>query len=43
LWEISIVTFPMMDAARIAPGATLPERDARLARSLNAAISLLRN
>jgi len=43
LWEISIVTFPMMDAARIAPGAMLPERDARLARSLNAAISLLRN
>lgn len=43
LWEISIVTFPMMDAARIAPGATPPERDARLARSLNAAISLLRN
>lgn len=43
LWEISIVTFPMMDAARIAPGAKLPERDARLARSLNAAISLLRN
>lgn len=46
LWEISIVTFPMMDAARIAPGASLPERDARLARShreaLSAAISLLR-
>ena len=37
LWEISIVTFPMMDAARIAPGASLPERDA-----LAAAISLLR-
>lgn len=47
LWEISIVTFPMMDAARIAPGARLPERDARLARSqrdlISAAISLLRN
>lgn len=46
LWEISIVTFPMMDAARIAPGKALPERDARLARShreaLSAAISLLR-
>lgn len=43
LWEISIVTFPMMDAARIAPGATLPEHDAPLARSLLAAISLVRN
>lgn len=43
LWEISIVTFPMMDAARIAPGATLPEHDARVARSLKAAISLVRN
>lgn len=46
LWEISIVTFPMMDAARIAPGKAPPERDARLARShreaLSAAISLLR-
>lgn len=37
LWEISIVTFPMMDAARIAPGRQSP-RDA-----LSAAISLLRN
>lgn len=37
LWEISIVTFPMMDAARIAPGQALPGRDA-----LAAAISLLR-
>jgi len=37
LWEISIVTFPMMDAARIAPGTARPGRDA-----LAAAISLLR-
>ena len=36
LWEISVVTFPMLDAARIAA------RDARLTRSLDAAISLLR-
>ena len=43
LWEISIVTFPMMDGARIAPGARLPDRDARLKGSLRAAISLLRN
>lgn len=40
LWEISIVTFPMMDLARIA-GKTAG-RDARLNRSLNAAISLFR-
>lgn len=33
LWEISIVTFPMMDAARIADGGT------GLKRSLRAAIS----
>lgn len=37
LWEISIVTFPMMDGARIAAGAR-PAADA-----LSAAISLLRN
>ncbi len=43
LWEISIVTFPMMDAARIAPGTQPPAAAARLARSLDAAISLLRN
>ena len=38
LWEISIVTFPMMDLARIAPGKP-PGRKARLDRSLEAAIS----
>ncbi|MDP1729860.1 MAG: HK97 family phage prohead protease [Devosia sp.] len=43
LWEISIVTFPMMDGARIAPGLGLPERNARLKGSLSAAISLLHN
>jgi HK97 family phage prohead protease len=43
LWEVSIVTFPMMDGARIAPGHGLPEHDARLKGSLSAAISLLRN
>lgn len=42
LWEISIVTFPMMDAARIAP-VKQPERKARLERSLSAAINLIRN
>jgi HK97 family phage prohead protease len=42
LWEISIVTFPMMDGARIAPGPAAPERDARLNGSLRAAISLLK-
>ena len=41
LWEISIVTFPMMDLARIAPGRT-PRRDARLERSLEAAIALFK-
>jgi hypothetical protein len=41
LWEISIVTFPMMDLARIAPG-TAAGRKTRLDRSLNAAISLFR-
>lgn len=47
LWEISIVTFPMMDGARIVPRAVPPEQTARLSRSqqdnLSAAISLLRN
>ena len=38
LWEISIVTFPMMDLARIVPGK-LPARNARLERSLQAAMS----
>lgn len=40
LWEISIVTFPMMDWARIAPGRE-PEHEPRLG-SLRAAISLLK-
>ena len=43
LWEISIVTFPMMAGARIAPGTAKPERDARHNGSLRAAISLLKN
>jgi len=42
LWEISIVTFPMMDLARIAPGAT-GGRKARLDRSLEAAISVFKH
>lgn len=42
LWEISIVTFPMMDLARIAPGH-LPAKDSRLERSLAAAMSVFRN
>ncbi|MBI4923909.1 MAG: HK97 family phage prohead protease [Devosia nanyangense] len=37
LWEISIVTFPMMDLARIAPGK--PPASVRLERSLQAAMS----
>ena len=43
LWEISVVTFPMMDGARITPGTKMPDHDIRLARSLDAAISLFRN
>lgn len=47
LWEISIVTFPMMDGARIVSRPSPPEQTARLSRSqrdsLTAAISLLRN
>jgi len=44
LWEISIVTFPMLDAARIAPGpGTSPASERRLLRSLDAAISVLRS
>ena len=39
LWEISIVTFPMMDSARIAPGAMEAGGNARLKQSLQAAIS----
>lgn len=42
LWEISIVTFPMMEGARITPGKAMPAEDARLARSLSAAISHLK-
>ena len=40
LWEISIVTFPMMDLAHIADKTA--GHDARLNRSLAAAISLFR-
>lgn len=40
LWEISIVTFPMMDLARIAPGK-LPV-NSRLERSLAAAMSVFK-
>jgi len=44
LWEISIVTFPMMDGARIAPAVqTSPAADRRLIRSLDAAIHALKN
>ncbi|MEX0859717.1 MAG: HK97 family phage prohead protease [Cucumibacter sp.] len=39
LWEVSIVTFPMLDAARIGPRAMFSE--SRLARSLGAAIQAL--
>ena len=42
LWEISIVTFPMMDLARISPGTT-GGRKARLDRSLEAAISVFKH
>ena len=41
LWEISIVTFPMMDLARIASGQ--PPRTPRLDRSLEAAISVFKH
>ena len=45
LWEVSIVTFPMLDGARIAPApgdkTSAPER--RLLRSLDAAITVLRS
>ena len=41
LWEVSIVTFPMMDLARIAPGK-MPARDRRLERSLAAAMSVFK-
>lgn len=42
LWEISIVTFPMMDGARIAALRGV-DPDAVLSRSLDAAITLLTN
>ncbi len=46
LWEISIVTFPMMDGARISSRAAMPAVNDRLTRPLgetiSAAISLLR-
>jgi HK97 family phage prohead protease len=42
LWEISIVTFPMMDLARIVPGP-MPAKDSRLERSLAAAMSVFKN
>jgi HK97 family phage prohead protease len=42
LWEISIVTFPMLDRARISPGGAATVRDDRLKGSLNAAISFLK-
>jgi HK97 family phage prohead protease len=44
LWEISIVAFPMLDAARIAAVSELPASgaDPRLKRSLDAAITALR-
>jgi HK97 family phage prohead protease len=44
LWEISIVAFPMLDAARIAAASERPvSRDElRLKRSLDAAITALR-
>jgi HK97 family phage prohead protease len=43
LWEISIVSFPMMAGARIAPDQRMPERNARHDGSLRAAISLLKS
>ena len=47
LWEISIVTFPMMERARIFPTAKPPDDIARLAQSplesIAAAITLFRN
>lgn len=46
LWEISIVSFPMLDGARIAPvrlaSEKTPASERRLIRSLDAAISALR-
>lgn len=42
LWEVSIVTFPMMDQARISTGLGLPDNDA-LKRRISDAISLISN
>jgi HK97 family phage prohead protease len=42
LWEVSIVSFPMLDGARIAPPPGSPASDGRLLRSLDAAIQALR-
>lgn len=42
LWEISIVTFPMMENARIMSDAIEPGHRARLKHSLDAAVSILR-
>jgi len=43
LWEISIVTFPMMEGARIRSVANQTAETGRLQRSLEAAITHLRN
>ncbi len=43
LWEISIVTFPMLEGARIATHGTTPGAEARLLRSLDAAITALKH
>lgn len=43
LWEVSIVSFPMMDGARIAPALKPPPGEARLLRSLDAAITAFRS
>jgi len=43
LWEVSIVTFPMLKAARIAASGPAAAADGRLLRSLDAAISTLRS
>jgi len=42
LWEVSIVSFPMLDGARIVPPPGSPASDGRLLRSLDAAIQALR-
>jgi HK97 family phage prohead protease len=42
LWEVSIVSFPMLDAARIAAARLEPASERRLIRSLDAAITAFR-